>query len=155
MAEDHTAFIERVRAAFPDAGCPPDWLPTCPCSECQELAQFLRERPKWRAFSAEDCFSAHSVTLMDRSFSYFLPAFIVASLVDEETADVAVDFAAWRFLTDPPHNEPNIELLSAFSVEQRAVILEWLSWYADTRSVDEDQQRDYRQQIENLRSSAG
>lgn len=84
-----------------------------------------------------------------------MPAFIVASLVDEETADVAVDFAAWRFLTDPPHNEPNIELLSAFSVEQRAVILEWLSWYADTRSVDEDQQRDYRQQIENLRSSAG
>lgn len=147
-------FIARLESAFQDQGCPPSWLPTCSCQECTELAAFLGERPRWRHLTAEDCFGANMTSLMGKAFSYYLPAYIVASLTEPEAADIAVDFSAWRFLSYPPDVSPNQQLFLSFTPEQQLLILEWLEWYAETQSVDEEQRDDYVEQIKMLRSSA-
>jgi len=151
---DVAAFIGRLESAFPDPGCPPEWLPTCTCWECTELAAFLKERPLWRRFSAEDCFAANTCALMGRAFAYYLPAFIVASLTDPEAADVGVLFAAWMFLPYPPEDgKPNVERFRSFTAEQRSLILEWLAWFAETEAIDGEQREGYAKQIDILRQA--
>lgn len=151
---DEHDFIEQLKGAFPDLGCPADWLPTCTCLECLELAAYLRERPYWTRFTAKDCFWANTTSLMGKAFDYYLPAYIVASLTDPDTADVAVDYSSWRFLSYPPDCSPDRQRFLSFTSDQRLLILEWLEWYAEAHSVDEEQQGGYMQQIEILRRSA-
>jgi hypothetical protein len=147
-------FLEELVKAFPDPGCPPEWLPKCSCLECRELADYLRARRFWQDFSAEDTFAAHTTSLMDRSFEYYLPAYMAAALSDPETADVAVDYSAWEFLSAPPRRKPNKDLFRKFTPEQQLLILQWLEWYAKDASVDEEQEACYRLQIQDLREAA-
>ena len=88
---------------------------------------------------------------MGDSFRYYLPAYIVASLVDPDTADIAVDFSAWMFLGVPPELRPNSELFATFSLEQQQAILDWLTWYANTQAVDENEAESYLQQVRALK----
>jgi hypothetical protein len=87
---------------------------------------------------------------MRESFEYFLPAYICATYVDSEEADVAVSYSAWNFLEYPPRDRPNRELFARYDRAQQNVIVEWLIYFAESWSVDDEQKEGYLRQIEEL-----
>lgn len=148
---DVEGFVRRVGEAFPDPGCPDELHTPCTCEECQDLVAFLKERPFWRPWSASDCFAAHTVALMGDAFRYYLPAYMVATVVDAEEADVAVDSAMWSFLNWRKPANVNHGLFLSYDFLQRTLILEWLRYCVDTwNSEDYMGGPSYRRQIGEL-----
>ena len=131
-------LISRIEAAWPNVA----WRGerACPhhCWECDELDQEVRKAP-WQEFSPQQVFYLHAGTslLSDEAFAHFLPAYLRASLIDRETADVAMEFTAWKFLPDNPARPPdrNPDLLNA---DQREVLFDWLEWFIRGSEGDYD-----------------
>lgn len=121
-------FVQLVEAAFPDDGCPEEWLPSCECDECLELKKFLQSKPSWKTWNGTDCRWAYTISLMGESFKYFLPAYMVALFNDSEEADVAIEGSVWEFL-HRDMNRGTPQLFSSFNQSQRELILVWLGTY--------------------------
>lgn len=156
---DLEARLKAVHDAFPDQGFDPSWRNQCThggCGECRDIEKYVHANPHWREWTAVDCFAMNAVSLMRESFAYFLPAFICATYVDPEEADVAVESSAWQFLDRPSRwmpRRPNgtesagARLLRQYTPEQQAVILDWLRYYAENLSIDDEQKEGYLRQV--------
>jgi hypothetical protein len=159
---DLEARLQAVRDAFPDPGFDPSWRNECTCGECQDIEAYVHARPHWREWNAKNCHDMNATPLMRESFEYFLPAFICATYVDPDEADVAVESAVsqfikyrwpWAFLRSIMSEKPNKELFSRYDRAQQDVILDWLTFYAETWSIDDEQKEGYMRQIEELAAS--
>lgn len=154
--------LKAIHDAFPDPGFDPSWRNDCTCGECQDIEAYVHAHPHWRDWSAKNCHDMSDTPLMRESIAYFLPAYICATYVDPDEADVAVDSAAWKFLMYSSKwnfiryltgERPNKELFALYDRAQQNVILEWLTYFAETCSTDEQQKECYLRQIEQLAAS--
>lgn len=123
-------LLARLHAVFPDGPWPVGKVAApCSCDECRDLSEFLQGK-RWTEITPDDAFSIHAGTSLyfDEAFAYVLPAFMKASLLDMEAADVVVDKTAWCFLPYSPSDKPN-RTASLLSVAQTEVLCDWLEWY--------------------------
>lgn len=123
-------LIERIHSVFPNKRfCSAESACPCKCYECQELDAAIREKP-WGEYSPGEAFLMHAGTSLfsDDAFRHLLPAYMCAALIDAETADVAVEFTAWAFLTENEKKKPH-RSAKGLSGEQREALCDWLEWF--------------------------
>lgn len=124
----HEDLIARIEAAFPDVPFPKDKQACdCRCDECQDLEKELQNK-RWTEFTPTEVryISAGTSLYNSEAFAYILPAYLRASLIDSDEADVATEYTAWKYIPDkgiPPRD------MGLLTQPQREVLLDWLEWW--------------------------
>lgn len=123
-------LVARIEAAFPDV---PYSNPDLACShdydESLELDKELRSK-NWTQFTPTECrYMQEGIALFSaEAFAYFLPAYMRASIIDAEEADVVTDYVAWKYLP-PDAKSSAFRDLRFLTQDQQWVLLNWLEWW--------------------------
>lgn len=126
-------LICRIEAAFPNTkwegerACPHE------CIECDDLDMAIRQKA-WQHYTPTEArhMSAGTSLFGPEAFNHFLPAYMRASLFDQDEADVVPDSVAHCFLSGGPGGP--FRTPGLLEVEQREVLFDWLEWWIDQSS---------------------
>ena len=89
---------------------------------------------------------------MGDAFAYYLPAYIVATFLDPDEANIAIESAMWQFIGSKKGRPPGLELFNKYSAAQKGLIIEWLEYCVAEWFIGLGDEG-YRQQIQILKDS--
>jgi hypothetical protein len=124
------ALKQTIETAFANVPYPgDDNITRCSyhCAECRRIAEFFKSKT-WSDLTLEDL-RAHHVALSlftPEAFHYFLPAFMLASMVSYEKGDVIPDAIRFHFEYSAEMQGHFAVRMSQFSMEQRYAIIDYL-----------------------------
>ena len=125
MALKHT-----IEAAFKDVEYPGDNnITRCPynCSECRRIAEFFKGKT-WSGHTLEELRNYHVALSLftPEAFHYFLPAFMLVSMVAYERSDLIPDGIRFHFEVSQEMQGHFAVRMSKFSEAQREAIIDYL-----------------------------
>jgi hypothetical protein len=124
------ALKQTIETAFAEVPYPgDDNITRCPyhCAECRRIADFFKGKT-WPDLTLEGL-RAHHVALSlftPEAFHYFLPAFMLVSMVSYEKGDVIPDAIRFHFEYSAEMQGHFAVRMSRFTVEQRHAIIDYL-----------------------------
>lgn len=124
------ALKQTIETAFAEVPYPgDDNITRCPyhCAECRRIADFFKGKT-WPHLTLEGL-RAHHVALSlftPEAFHYFLPAFMLVSMVSYEKGDVIPDAIRFHFEYSAEMQGHFAVRMSRFTVEQRHAIIDYL-----------------------------
>jgi hypothetical protein len=129
--EQEKALIAQIEQAFANTPHPGnDHLTDCPCVECTNLRADFKGKT-WQSLTDVKFLRYNSAALsllQPVAMHYFLPAYMIASIIDRETADIIPNAIGYMF-TQPVLEDSEADAMeywlrrvSGFTAEQKRTI---------------------------------
>jgi hypothetical protein len=124
------ALKQTIETAFKDVPYPGDNnITRCPyhCSECRRIAEFFKGKT-WEGHTIEELRNYHVALSLftPEAFHYFLPAFMLVSMVSYERGDVIPDAIRFHFEYSQEVQGHFPLRMSKLSEDQREAIIDYL-----------------------------
>lgn len=147
LSEEEISLIKKIRSAFSGKSFPGNGSITrCsydhrnggndggPCDECVEIAEYFKNKRQWQACSAEFLRGQDAaLSLMTiEAVRFFLPAYLIQSILNPNELDVLCDYIIWSF--SPYDKKDNfsekrcVDLYRSMDSSQRAVYIEYMNY---------------------------
>jgi hypothetical protein len=133
---DKNELIVQIEQAFADAVYPGDdkLINANHCGECAEIAEVFRGK-KWSSLTNIKFLRRYVAALSllyPEAFRYYLPAYMIAALIDPATADVILDSLEYDFMPRATENAAAQEWFfnraTGFSPAQKRAIKAYLEF---------------------------